>query len=102
MAKPPITTIGGFQTLRDQLLSLANGGFDFEAQAPLPALVLGHHGHGRTAAFLSDVAPHWVGGLVDWGPSRVTAQASGAPAIEVGSGYAQFWRQLLTWAIRSD
>jgi Putative glutamine amidotransferase len=62
-----------------------------------PLLVVGDHGVGRTAAFMTDVAPHWVGPLVDWGPERVVAQAPGAPEVEVGSLYAQFLRQLLTW-----
>lgn len=62
-----------------------------------PALVTLETGQGRTAAFASDVAPHWVGGFVDWGPTRVMAQAPGANAIEVGSDYARFWRQLLAW-----
>ncbi len=65
-----------------------------------PGLTVYQHGAGRTATFLSDVAPHWVGGFVDWGDSRVSAQAPGAPAIEVGNWYAQFWRQLLAWTGR--
>ncbi len=68
----------------------------------LPALVTGSSGAGRTAAFASDVAPHWVGGFVDWGPSRVTAQATGAGAIEVGSDYVQFWKHLLAWTGRFE
>ena len=68
--------------------------------AELPALVVGEHGAGRTAAFLSDVAPHWVGGFVDWGNGRVTGQARGAGGIEVGNWYADFWRQLLSWTGR--
>ncbi|MBI1346881.1 hypothetical protein GC163_11400 [bacterium] len=59
-------------------------------------------GQGRVVTFLSDIAPHWVGGFVDWGDQRVTAQAAGAPAIEVGNWYAQFWQQLLGWAGRLD
>lgn len=55
-------------------------------------------GHGRVASFLSDIAPHWVGGFVDWGDQRVMAQAPHAPAIEVGNWYARFWLQLLSWA----
>lgn len=65
-----------------------------------PALVVGEQDRGRTAAFLSDVAPHWVGGFVDWGDRRVTAQAAGAPGVEVGGWYADFWRQLLSWTGR--
>ncbi len=68
-----------------------------ETGSSFPALVTSSRGDGRTAAFASDVAPHWVGGFVDWGPSRVTAQAPGAPAIEVGSDYARFWKSLLSW-----
>jgi uncharacterized membrane protein len=79
-----------------------DGRFVFSARTPHPALVLGTESHGRTAAFLSDVAPHWVGGFVDWGPERITAQAAGAAAIEVGSHYAQFWKQLLAWVGRLE
>lgn len=71
--------------------------FSFTHQETLPALVVGQHGAGRTAVFLSDVAPHWVGGFVDWGLPRVTAEAKGGGGIEVGHDYAQFWKQLLQW-----
>lgn len=75
--------------------------FTFAAEGePSPLLVVGHRGAGRTAAFTSDVAPHWVGPLIDWGPRRVVAQAAGADAIEVGSDYAQFFRQLLAWVAK--
>lgn len=74
-------------------------GFKTEFGESTPLLVTSQHGVGRTAAFASDVAPHWIGPLVDWGPGpqRVTGQAAGADAIEVGAAYAQFFRQLLTW-----
>lgn len=62
-----------------------------------PLLVVGEFGAGRTAAFTSDVAPHWIGPMVDWGEARVIAQAADADAIEVGSRYAQFFQQLLSW-----
>lgn len=64
-----------------------------------PLLVVGDHGHGRTAAFTSDVAPHWVGGLVDWGAERVTAQAPGANEVEVGSLYAELFTRLVRWTM---
>lgn len=74
----------------------------FAPAAELPLLVTGRHGQGRVAAMMTDVAPHWVGGFVDWGDARVTAQACGAPAIEVGNWYAQFWRQLLGWTMSAE
>jgi hypothetical protein len=76
------------------------GGFVFEPAESYPLLVVGRHGRGRTAALATDAAPHWVGGLVDWGAERVAAQAPGADAVEVGDLYAQFFGQLLRWAGR--
>lgn len=71
--------------------------WSMEGKESLPALVVNQHGAGRTAAFLSDIAPHWVGGFVDWGLPRVTARAKNAPAVEVGGDYARFWKQLINW-----
>ena len=65
-----------------------------------PLLVVGGFGGGRTAALATDVAPHWVGPLVDWGVPRVVAQAPHANGIEVGGDYATFLRQLLSWVGR--
>lgn len=110
--QPP--TIGGLNRVRAKensesaLVAVPHKAFEFDGQfvfqekKPYPALVLGKQSRGRTAAFMSDVAPHWVGGFVDWGPKRVKAQAAGASAIEVGSYYAQFWKQLLTWVGRLE
>ena len=64
-----------------------------------PLLVLGSFGKGRVLAYAGDVAPHWVGGLVDWGDSRLQAHAPGAEAIEVGNHYAQFFANMLNWTI---
>jgi len=45
-----------------------------------PLLVVGTHGTGRTAAFTSDVAPHWAPPpFLDW------------------EGYATLWDQLVSW-----
>ena len=65
-------------------------GLWFQSTSRDPLLVVGQHGAGRTAALATDVAPHWVGPLVDWGPYRVSAQAPGAEPIEVGDLYAKF------------
>jgi uncharacterized membrane protein len=73
----------------------ADGHLEMTTLNPMPVLVFGQCEKGKTAAMATDVAPHWVGGFVDWGNDRVTAQASGAGAIEVGNWYALFWKQLL-------
>jgi hypothetical protein len=62
-----------------------------------PLLVAGVHGHGRTAALMTDLAPHWVGPFIDWGDERVTAKSPQSFEVEVGNLYAQFVRQLLEW-----
>ena len=59
-----------------------------------PLLVCGAAGRGRTAALMTDVAPHWVGGLVDWGDSRIAIDRFG---IEVGDLYVELLQSLLGW-----
>ncbi len=61
----------------------------------LPLLVVGAYGKGKTGAVTTDFAPHWVGGMVDWGSERITAQAPGGRKIEVGGHYISFIRNLL-------
>ena len=108
--RPPV--IGGFNRITPKpaatvLLEAqrfaavcACGQFALSPQDQHPLLVVGEFGSGRTAALATDVAPHWVGPLVDWGMPRVAAQAPQANAVEVGGDYATFLRQLLTWVGR--
>ncbi|MHC5115638.1 MAG: glutamine amidotransferase, partial [Planctomycetota bacterium] len=70
---------------------------DFKESRSYPLLVLGDYGLGRTAAFASDVAPHWVGPFVDWGNKRIKARADGSQTIEVGNWYAEFFANVLQW-----
>lgn len=107
--RPP--AIGGFNQFQPKPGSLtvleavllrasvdeASGEFRFSPEETQPLLVTGSEGDGRTTALATDVAPHWVGPMVDWGTSRVTAQADGAEAVEVGDLYAAFLRSLLEW-----
>jgi len=62
-----------------------------------PMLVVGEYGRGRTAALATDVAPHWVGGFVDWGDKRITQHLPNGGFVEIGADYAQFFAQLLRW-----
>lgn len=107
--RPPL--IGGYNTVtakpESQVLLSArrflagwteSGTVCLEPSTVDPLLVVGEHGRGRAAALTTDLAPHWVGPMVDWGPERVTAQFPGAEAIEVGNLYARFVRQLVAWA----
>jgi hypothetical protein len=105
--RPPL--IGGFnefsqktgcQTLLHSMrfeASFADATVNLEPSSTAPLLVTGNHGAGRTAALATDVAPHWIGPMVDWGTERVTACADGAGDVEVGNLYAAFFRNLLSW-----
>jgi uncharacterized membrane protein len=100
-----VTARHGSRTVLEALrfnVRVQDGLFRFQSTTIDPLLVTGNHESGRTAALTTDVAPHWVGPLVDWGDQRVTAQAPGAWQIEVGDLYAQFLKQLLSWTGRFD
>lgn len=94
-AKPDSTTLLTAEHYSARWCSNEAAGFEFRNRYPL--LVVGSNGRGRVAALMTDLAPHWVGGWVDWGPERIVAQGPGAGAIEVGSHYAAFIRQLVDW-----
>jgi uncharacterized membrane protein len=70
--------------------------FQFTPKRRSPLLVVGRYGQGRTAALACDVAPHWIGGMVDWGDRRVVVDVAGG-FIDVGNWYAQFFHNLLQW-----
>ncbi len=108
---PP--SIGGFNRLtakpdaetilfaRRFEVSFQAGGFAFTPSAqPDPLLVVGSYGRARLCAFATDAAPHWVGGLVDWGDTRLKAQARGAKPIEVGNWYAALLSNMVNWVAR--
>ncbi len=61
------------------------------------ALVLGLSGQGRTAAFMTDCAPHWAGGLVDWGSKRVSVKVGPHNTVEVGDQYLVFFKKWIRW-----
>jgi hypothetical protein len=94
-----VTPKPGTQTLLSAVpfsVRRAGGQFGFSPRQALPLLVVGQHGRGRTAALATDVAPHWVGGLVDWGDRRVVQEVAGG-LVEIGNWYAQLFRNLLVW-----
>lgn len=51
-----------------------------EDQGGHPLLVLGRHGEGRTAAWTSDIGPHWL-----------------SPAFCAWEGYGRLWKNILGW-----
>lgn len=62
-----------------------------------PLLVIGTDSRRRVAALATDLAPHWSGGLVDWGSRRVRLAVTPHIHIEVGDRYVRFVASLLRW-----
>lgn len=62
----------------------------------VPVLVCREVGAGRVAAFASDLAPHWSGGLTDWGTPALDVDER----EQVGRGYARLLDNLCRWLAR--
>ncbi|MDZ7821404.1 MAG: glutamine amidotransferase [Candidatus Marinimicrobia bacterium] len=60
----------------------------------IPLFVSGRQGKGRSAALAFDLAPHWIGPMVDWGSERKHVDLE-AGFIEVGDMYYRFVSRLL-------
>lgn len=55
-----------------------------------PLLVAGKYGVGKVLAYMSDLAPHWSGGLVDWGSKRIQIPIQHKISIQVSNTYLNF------------
>jgi len=64
-----------------------------------PLLVIDARPALRTAALTTDLAPHWCGGLVDWGPKTKKIKMPKGVEIEVGTLYIRFASALIRWII---
>ncbi len=62
-----------------------------------PLLVLDADPNKRIAALATDLAPHWCGGLVDWGEKRMKLHAGKNVSAETGHLYVQFVQSLIRW-----
>jgi uncharacterized membrane protein len=67
-----------------------------------PLLVTGCFGHGHTACYMSDLAPHWSGGMVDWGQRKIKIDNVAGYFMEVGQNYAKFIRALVTLVVTGN
>ena len=67
-----------------------------------PLLIISSDEKKRTAALATDLAPHWCGGLVDWGKRRLNLSVTGKIRIEVSDLYVKFVSSLVRWTARKD
>ena len=101
----------GFRTKTTWMKVVAQAGEDVDSSdvslellESFPFLVVDDAGAGRVAAFASDVAPHWIGGMVDWGAPRIFQELPKRLGdnlfVEIGCDYAKFFEQLVRWTGR--
>ncbi|MBI4397546.1 MAG: hypothetical protein HY586_00290 [Candidatus Omnitrophica bacterium] len=67
-----------------------------------PLFVIDASPRKRVAALATDVAPHWCGGMVDWGRKRRVLPVSAKIHVEVGDGYVRFVQAILRWIIHNE
>jgi len=67
-----------------------------------PLLVVGASSDQRVAALATDAAPHWCGGLVDWGTRSLRLPVTKRIDAEVGDRYVQLFSCLIRWLTRSE
>ncbi len=65
---------------------------------PHPLLVVDGDPQNRRAAFLTDFAPHWAAGFLDWG-AIVKIKSPDFGEVQVGSYYLQFGVSLVRWLL---
>lgn len=86
---------GARQILSVETLKFGRGNTRVSVSASDPLLVTGRFGAGRVTAYCSDLAPHWSGGLVDWGPKRVRTRVAPGVTAEAGSEFVRFAQSLV-------
>ena len=95
--KPSPVLIGYNEVRKKQAARVLLGIRENERKKKSPLLVIGHFGNGTTAAWTSDLAPHWCGGLLDWGKKRLKLKVDQKIGVEVGETYVKFFSLLLKW-----
>ena len=68
----------------------------------LPLFVVDADPKNRIAALTTDLAPHWCGGLLDWGGRAVKLPVTPRIHVEVGKTYIIFVSSILKWLVGSN
>lgn len=85
-----------------KIVSGKNGACLFLDSKKYPLLVIDPDPRKRIAAFSSDFAPHWCGGLLDWGGNSEKIKVNSKSTVEVGKSYIQFISSLILWLSKSN
>ncbi len=66
-----------------------------------PLFIIDSNPGSRIAALTTDLAPHWCGGMVDWGTKRRILPVNEKIRVEIGNAYVNFVQSILKWLIRA-
>ena len=86
---------GARELLTVQTIGFRRSGRTYRVLRTDPLYVVSASGKGTVAALMTDLAPHWAGGLVDWGSQRLRITAKSGIDIEIGNWYLALIRELL-------
>lgn len=92
--------ISSHVALEAKALTYTNSNKITVSKSGYPLLVLSPEKEARVACFMTDFAPHWAGGLVDWGKRRKTIRVpSKGVQVEVGESYIGLISNLTNWLV---
>lgn len=102
---PMICGLNRFKARKDAVVVLsaapvsakASGKLKLKLQAEVPFLVASSGSRIRASALATDLAPHWCGGFVDWGPKRMKLPVNPRVRVEVGNIYVDFIAGMVRW-----
>lgn len=78
--------------------SALTGKLTLRAQgAKYPLLVADKNPRKRIAVYTSDFAPHWCGGILDWGSKRVRLAVNKDIQVEISDRFVRFGVNLIHW-----
>jgi uncharacterized membrane protein len=66
-----------------------------------PLFIIDSNPEKRVAALTTDLAPHWCGGMVDWGSKHRVLPVNKKIRVEIGTTYVDFVQSILKWLIRA-
>lgn len=93
---PVIVGLNEFRPKKDSLIVLTARKI-LTKPKEYPLLVVDPDPARRVGALATDLAPHWSGGLMDWGARQVRIRVTRSISIEVGNLYVRLVSSLLRW-----
>lgn len=96
-----VTPKSSSRTLAAVRRVISDGKSIYFEEKEYPLLVIDSNPQKRSAALATDLAPHWCGGMVDWGVKTLKLPVNAQIQVQVGNYYVEFVSSLLFWLARA-